>query len=84
MINIRPVSDLRNKYPEIEEEVLTTGSPVLMPYFFAGIDFAVMIPCRVRMSPPTAEGIVRRSTDPGCSSSCFSADQDRKAELTSI
>ena len=30
MINIRPVSDLRNKYPEIEEEVLTTGSPVFL------------------------------------------------------
>ena len=30
MINIRPVSDLRNKYPEIEEEVLTTGEPVFL------------------------------------------------------
>ena len=30
MINIRPVSDLRNKYPEIEEEVLRTGSPVFL------------------------------------------------------
>ena len=27
MINIRPVSDLRNKYPEIEEEVMSTGAP---------------------------------------------------------
>ena len=30
MINIRPVSDLRNKYPEIEEEVMRTGAPVFL------------------------------------------------------
>ena len=30
MINIRPVSDLRNKYPEIEEEVMSTGAPVFL------------------------------------------------------
>ena len=30
MINIRPVSDLRNKYPEIEQTVLTSGEPVFL------------------------------------------------------
>lgn len=30
MINIRPVSDLRNKYPEIEEIVLQSGEPVFL------------------------------------------------------
>ena len=30
MINIRPVSDLRNKFPEIEETVLRTGEPVYL------------------------------------------------------
>lgn len=30
MINIRPVSDLRNKFPEIEEAVLRTGEPVFL------------------------------------------------------
>ncbi len=30
MLNIRPVSDLRNKYPEIEETVLKTGQPVIL------------------------------------------------------
>lgn len=30
MLNIRPVSDLRNKYPEIEETVLKTGEPVFL------------------------------------------------------
>jgi prevent-host-death family protein len=30
MINIRPVSDLRNKYPEIEEIVLKSGQPVYL------------------------------------------------------
>ena len=30
MINIRPVSDLRHKFPEIEETVLRTGEPVYL------------------------------------------------------
>lgn len=30
MINIRPVSDLQNKFPEIEETVLKTNSPVFL------------------------------------------------------
>lgn len=30
MLNIRPVSDLRNKYPEIEEIVMREGQPVFL------------------------------------------------------
>ena len=30
MLNIRPVSDLRNKYPEIEEAVLKSREPVIL------------------------------------------------------
>lgn len=30
MINIRPISDLRNKYPEIENMVLESGEPVYL------------------------------------------------------
>ena len=30
MINIRPVSDLRNKFSEIEEEVISTKSPIFL------------------------------------------------------
>ena len=30
MINIRPVSDLRNKFAEIEEEVISTNSPIFL------------------------------------------------------
>ena len=30
MINIRPVSDLRNKFPEIEELVQQSGEPVYL------------------------------------------------------
>ena len=30
MINIRPVSDLRNKYPEVEEQVLRSNEPVFL------------------------------------------------------
>lgn len=30
MLNIRPVSDLRNKFPEIENAVLKNGEPVYL------------------------------------------------------
>ena len=30
MLNIRPVSDLRNKFPEIEDIVLKSGEPVYL------------------------------------------------------
>ena len=30
MLHIRPVSDLRNKFPEIESTVLQTGEPVYL------------------------------------------------------
>ena len=30
MLNIRPVSDLRNKFPEIDERVLKSGEPVFL------------------------------------------------------
>ena len=30
MMDIRPVSDLRNKYPEIEDAVLKSGKPVFL------------------------------------------------------
>ena len=30
MINIRPVSDLRNKFPEIEETVIQSNDPVFL------------------------------------------------------
>lgn len=30
LINIRPVSDLRNKFTEVEETVITTNSPVFL------------------------------------------------------
>ena len=37
------------------------GSPVVIPYFLAGVLFASTTPCRVSSSPPTADGIVRKS-----------------------
>ncbi len=30
MINIRPVSDLRNKFPEIEKTVISSNTPVFL------------------------------------------------------
>lgn len=29
-MNIRPVSDLRNKFPEVEAEVVESGQPVFL------------------------------------------------------
>ena len=29
-MNIRPVSDLRNKFPEVEEEVIESGRPIFL------------------------------------------------------
>lgn len=30
MMNIRPVSDLRNRYPDVENDVLSSGNPVFL------------------------------------------------------
>lgn len=30
MLNIRPVSNLRNKFPEIEDAALKSGEPVIL------------------------------------------------------
>ena len=30
MLNIRPISDLRNKYTEIEEQLASTGEPIIL------------------------------------------------------
>ena len=59
-------------------------SAVRIPYFLAGRDLAVTIPCLLVRSPPTTAGIVLKSTLPGSSRSFLTADQDRKAEFTSI
>lgn len=39
MINIRPVSDLRNKFPEIEEMVVSSNAPV----FFTKNGYGTMV-----------------------------------------
>jgi len=36
MIHIRPVSDLRNKFPEIEETVINSNSPVFLTTYGYG------------------------------------------------
>ena len=64
------------------------GSPVCTLYFFAGIDFARMIPRRLERSPPTADAMVRKSTViSGYCSGYFSrstASHDKNALFTSI
>lgn len=39
MINIKPVSDLRNKFSEIEEGVISTNSPI----FFTKYGYGIMV-----------------------------------------
>lgn len=58
------------------------GSPVVIPYFFAGMDFATTIPVRLVASPPMQEGMSRRSGSPLATR--FVASQERKALLTSM
>ena len=62
----------------------TMGSPVRTLYFFAGMDFASMTPCRLDMSPPTADGIVRRSSSSPKSCRRCTASQERNALFTSM
>ena len=61
---------------------IETGVAVLIPSFFAGMDAAVMMLRRSFGSPETTEGTSRMSGRP--SRTIFTADQLRKAELTSI
>ena len=43
------------------------GSPVFTPYALAEMDFARIMPLRLDLSPPTAQGISLKSTVPPCS-----------------
>ena len=43
---------------------IAIGSPVVIPYFLAGIDFATTIPTLDLGSPPMQEGISRKSASP--------------------
>ena len=61
---------------------MATGSPVWIPYFFAGIDLATTIPVRFFGSPPTQEGISLRSGSPWLT--LLADSQERNALFTSI
>ena len=61
---------------------IDTGSAVLMPSFFAGMDAAVMMLRRSLGSPETTDGTSLMSGFPSRTS--FTALQERNAELTSI
>ena len=60
-----------------------TGSPVCIPYFFAGIDLASTTPCLDFRSPPMMAGMVLISSVAPLFN-CSTAVQLRYAELTSI
>ena len=61
---------------------IATGSPVWIPYFFAGIDLATTIPVRFFGFPPTQEGISLRSGNPWLT--LLADSQERNALFTSI
>ena len=53
MINIRPVSDLRNKFPEIEEIVVNSNSPV----FLTKNGYGTMVIMSIEQYSALTEGI---------------------------
>ena len=76
--------EIREKLWPLFRNASTMGSPVRTLYFFAGMDFASMTPCRLDMSPPTADGIVRRSSSSPKSCRRCTASQERNALFTSL
>ena len=60
---------------------MPTGSPVVTPNFFAGMDLARMMPVRLSRSPPIADGISRRSASPAATRRA--ASHDKNALFTS-
>lgn len=56
MINIRPVSDLRNKYPEIEETVIDSGAPV----FLTKNGYGTMVLMSIEQYSELTDGIERK------------------------
>ena len=66
----------------VDRMAIAIGSPVCIPYFFAGIDFATTMPVRFFGSPPIHAGISLKSCNP-----CFTLRADsheRNALFTSI
>lgn len=63
-------------------KAIDTGMAVLIPNFLAGMDAAVTMLLLSEGSFETTEGTKRISGLPSCIS--LTADQDKKAELTSI
>ena len=53
MLNIRPVSDLRNKFPEIEDVVLKSGEPV----FLTKNDYGSMVVMSLEQYTALTDGI---------------------------
>ena len=60
---------------------MPTGSPVVTPKAFAGMDFARIMPVRLSRSPPMADGMSRRSASPAAARRA--ASHDKNALLTS-
>ncbi|MBR0368456.1 MAG: type II toxin-antitoxin system Phd/YefM family antitoxin [Clostridia bacterium] len=56
MMQIRPVSDLRNKYPEIEETVLHSGQPV----YLTKNGYGTMVLMSLEQYAALTEGVERR------------------------
>ena len=63
MINIRPVSDLRNKFPEVEETVITTNSPVFLTKNGYGTMVLMSIE-QYQSEPPVKRVVCSRAISP--------------------
>lgn len=56
MINIRPVSDLRNKFPEIEETVIGSNAPV----FLTKNGYGTMVLMSIEQYSALTDGVERK------------------------
>ena len=56
MINIRPVSDLRNKFPEVEETVINSNTPV----FLTKNGYGTMVLMSIKQDSALTDNIERK------------------------
>ncbi len=75
MINIRPVSDLRNKFPEIEETVLESGEPVFLTKNGYGTMVLLSIEQYSRLTDDTERKLDEADAAAAASGVRYSADE---------
>ncbi len=75
MINIRPVSDLRNRFPEIENDVLTSGDPVFLTKNGYGSMVLLSLEQYAALTDPIESALVLADAEAGSASERFTAEE---------